>query len=70
MLGVSGVAGEEVEDEGEHGGGKPGQDGGGNPGVASSDKSGFNAPTLSCDPLENQTYHNPIHPHQLQLYPL
>ena len=29
MLGVSGVAGEEVEDEGEYGGGKPGQDSGG-----------------------------------------
>ena len=68
MLVVSGVPGEEIEYEGEYGGGKPGQDGGGNPGVASSGKSGFNAPTLSCVPLEYQTYHNPIHPHQL--YPL
>ena len=29
MLGVSGVACEEVEDEGEYGGGKPGEDCGG-----------------------------------------
>ena len=49
MLGVSGVAGEEVEDEGECGGGKPGEDCGGKPGVAVSDKSGFNAPTLSSN---------------------
>ena len=51
MLGVSGVAGEEVEDDGEYGGGKHmhGQGGGGNLGVASSDKSGFNDPTFSSD---------------------
>ena len=47
MLGVSGVAGEEVEDEGEYYGGKHmhGQGGGSNLGVAS----GFNDPTFSSD---------------------
>ena len=49
MLGVSGVAGEEAEDEGEYGGGKPGEDCGGKPGVAVTDKSGFNAPMLGSD---------------------
>ena len=49
MLGVSGVAGEEVEDEGEYGGGKPGQDCGGKPGVAVTDSSSFNAPMLGSD---------------------
>ena len=49
MLGVSGVAGEEVEDEGEYGGGKPGEDCSGKPGVAVTDKSGFNAPMLGSD---------------------
>ena len=49
MLGVSGVAGEEVEDEEEYGGGKPGEDCGGEPRVAASNKSGFNAPMLGFD---------------------
>ena len=49
VLGVSGVAGEEVEDEGEYGGVKPGEDCGGKPGVAVTDKSGFNAPMLGSN---------------------